>query len=81
MPYSIALRCLFGYVGCGSRAAVPAIEMHDMRAGGVAAHGDHVHVIGGRHLGGYQGPPVDMFDPVHVLLMIFDGVNTVKRKG
>jgi len=72
---------LLGYVRRRSRPAVSAIEMYYVTAGRVAAHGNHVHVVGRRHLGGDQGPPVYVLDPVHVLLMVFDGVNAMKREG
>ena len=71
---------LLGDVRCSAGAAVAAIEMDYVRPRVVAAHGHHVGIGGSGDLHGDQRPGIDLFDPVHVLLVVLDRVDTVERE-
>ena len=71
---------LLGDVRRRAGPAVAAVNVDDMRAGGVAAHRHHIHVRRRRYLRRDQGPPVDVLYPVDVLHVVFDGIDAVERE-
>ncbi len=71
---------LLGDVRRRAGAAVAAVEVDDVRAGVVAAHGHHVHVRGRGDLRRNQGARVDVLDPVEVLLVVFDRIDAMERE-
>jgi hypothetical protein len=52
--------------------------MDDVSSGVIAAHGHHVYVGRGGDFDGHQATGIDFLDPVHVLFVVFHGVNAVE---
>ena len=71
---------LLGDVRRRAGSAVAAVDVNDMRAGGITADRDHIHVRRRRYLRRNQGAPVDVLDPVDVLHVVFDGIDAVERE-
>ena len=69
---------LLGDVRRGAGAAVAAVQVDDMGAGVVAAHGHHVHVGGRRDLHAHQAVAIHFLDPIDVLLVVFHAVDAVE---
>ena len=62
-------------------AAIAAIQVDNVCSRVIATHRHHVHVCGSRDLNGNQHPRIDLFDPVHVFLVILHRIDRVEGKG
>src|SRR5206468_7717632 len=71
---------LLGNLWCRSRAAISTINLNNMRSSIVASHGHHINVRGCRDFDRDKRIGIDGFNPVNVFLVIFNRIDTVKRK-
>ncbi len=69
---------LLGDVRRRAGAAIAAVQVDDMGAGVVAAHGHHVHIGGRRYLHAHQAVGIHFLDPIEVLLVVFHAVDAVE---
>ncbi len=72
---------LFGDVRRCAGAAIAAVNMNNMCAGIVGTDRYHIHIIRCRDFDGNQRIGIHFLDPVNMLLVIFDGIDRVKREG
>ncbi|OQB37394.1 MAG: hypothetical protein BWY06_02391 [Candidatus Latescibacteria bacterium ADurb.Bin168] len=62
-------------------AAVPAVQVHDVRSGVIGPDGHHLHVVGRRDLHRKEGLGIDGGDPIQVLLVVLHGIYAVEGEG
>ena len=71
---------LLGNLGCRSRTAISTINLNNMRSSIVASHSDHINIRRCRDFDRDERIGIDNFNPVNVFLVIFNRIDTVKRK-